>query len=65
MARQHMRHCFTAYKLNDQNTGLAFNEEVVKNSMWNDDISTQENWNVLCDGFVAGAEVVLGEDCRR
>ena len=29
--------------------------------MWNDVMSTQEKWKVLRDG----AEVVLGEDCRR
>ena len=28
-------------------------------------MSTQEKWKVLCDGFVAGAEVVLSEDCRQ
>ena len=68
MARQHVKHRFTAYKLNDRNVGLAFNEEVVggvNNSMWNDDISTQEKCKVLCDGFVAGAKVVLSEDCLR
>ena len=66
MARQHAGCCFAAYKLSNRNVGLAFNEEVVGrvNSMWNDDMSTQEKWKVLRDGFVASAEVVLGEDCR-
>ena len=61
MAQQHVRRCFAAYKLNDRNVDLAFNEEVVgrvNNSMWNDDMSSQEKWKVLRDGFVAGAEVV-------
>ena len=67
VARQHVRHRFAAYKLSDWNVSLAFNEEVVGrvNSMWNNVMSTQEKWKVLHDGFVAGAEVVLGEDCRR
>ena len=67
VARQHVRHRFAAYKLNDRNFSLAFNKEVVGrvNSMWDDVMSTQEKWKVLNDGFVAGTEVVLGEDCRR
>ena len=30
--------------------------------MWND---TQEKWDVLHDGFVAGAEVLLGDNCHQ
>ena len=61
-----MRRRFAAYKPSDWNVSMAFNEEVVGrvNSMWNDVMSTQEKWKVLCDGFVASAEMVLGEDCR-
>ena len=44
VAKQHVGCCFTAYKLRDQDVGLAFNKEVVSrvNSMGNDDMSTQE-----------------------
>ena len=28
-------------------------------------MSTEEMWSAIHDGFVAGAEVVLGEDCRQ
>ena len=66
VARQHVRHRFAAYKLSDWNVSMAFNEEIVGrvNSTWNDVMSTQEKWKVLRDGFVAGAEMVLGKDCH-
>ena len=64
--KQHVRCCFTAYELRDQDVGLDFNKEAVSrvNSMCNDDMSTQEKWKVLFDRYVAGIEVVLGEDCH-
>ena len=44
VAKQHVGCCFTAYKLRDQDVGLALNKEVVSrvNSMCNDKMSTQE-----------------------
>ena len=67
MVQQHVRHRFAAYKLSDRYVGLAFNEEVVGrvNSMWNDDNVYSREVEVLRNGFVAGAEVIVSEDCRR
>jgi len=67
VARQHLRRCFAGYKLRDRSVGVAFNDEVVKriSSVWSDDVSFEEKWSTIRDGFVAGAEAVLGEDCRR
>ena len=58
---------FSQFSTYSATVSLAFNKEVVGrvNSMWDDVMSTQEKWKVLHDGFVAGTEVVLGEDCRR
>jgi len=67
VAWQHLRRHFAGYKLRDRSVGVAFNDEVVKriSSVWSDDMSFEEKWSTIRDGFVAGAEAVLGEDCRR
>jgi len=67
VARQHLRRRFAGYKLRDRSVGVAFNDDVVKriSSVWSDDMSFEEKWSTVRDGFVAGAEAVLGEDCRR
>jgi len=45
----------------------AIQEEVVRRvtSIWSDDMSTEETWSATRDEVVAGAEVVIGEDCRQ
>ena len=62
---KHLRCCIiskTAYKLRDRNAGIAFYDEVIVsiNTMWSDDKSTQQKWNVIHNEFVAGAKVILG-----
>ena len=56
-----MRCCFAGYKLS---VGVTL--EVVRRvrSVWSDDMSTEEMRSAICDGFVAGDEVVVGEDCH-
>ena len=45
--------------------GVTFNEKVIRrvSSILSHDISTEEMWSVIRDGFVADPEVVLGNDC--
>ena len=45
---------------------LLLNEEVVRRvrSVWSSGMSSEEKWSTIRDGFVAGAEVVAGEDFR-
>ena len=59
-----MRRCFAGYKLRDLSVGVTL--EVVRRvrSVWSDDMSTEEMQSAICDGFVAGDEVVVGEDCH-